>query len=88
MRVIAGSARHLPLVTPKGLKTRPTSDKIKETLFNILRMKIYGVRFLDLFAGSGGIGIEALSEGASFCAFVDNDNEAVRCIEENLKDGF
>ena len=84
MRVIAGSARHLPLKTPQGLKTRPTSDKIKETLFNILQNDLYEVRFLDLFAGSGGIGIEALSRGASFAVFVDSSKDAVRCIEDNL----
>lgn len=85
MRVIAGSARHLPLKTPMGMHTRPTSDKIKETLFNILQNRLYDVRFLDLFAGSGGIGIEALSRGASFAAFVDDNRDAVRCIEENLE---
>ncbi len=85
MRVIAGTARHRVLVTPRGRNTRPTSDKIKETLFNMIRPYLYGVRFLDLFAGSGGIGIEALSEGASFCAFCDNDAESIKCIEKNLE---
>ena len=63
MRVIAGSARRLQLVAPKGDNTRPTTDKIKETLFNILNFDLYDSNFLDLFAGSGGIGIEALSRG-------------------------
>ena len=63
MRVIAGSARRLLLKTPKGLETRPTSDQIKETLFNILMPYLYDANFLDLFSGSGGIGIEALSRG-------------------------
>ena len=79
MRVIAGSARRLNLITPKGMSTRPTSDKVKETLFNILAPGLYGVRFLDLFAGSGGIGIEALSRGAVWCTFVEKDKEAVSC---------
>ncbi|MGI6106401.1 MAG: 16S rRNA (guanine(966)-N(2))-methyltransferase RsmD [Lachnospiraceae bacterium] len=85
MRVIAGSARRLALVTPPGLDTRPTTDRIKETLFNILQPDIYGCRFLDLFAGSGQIGIEALSRGASFCVFADRDRAAVSCIRQNLE---
>ncbi len=89
MRVIAGSARRLILKTPKGLSTRPTSDKVKETLFNIIQGDLYGVSFLDLFAGSGGIGIEALSRGASSCVFVDDSKEAVKCIMQNLENtGF
>lgn len=85
MRVIAGSARRLLLVTPKGMDTRPTSDKVKETLFNILAPDIYGVDFLDLFAGSGGIGIEALSRGANSATFVEKDKNAVTCIRKNLE---
>ena len=84
MRVIAGSARRLLLETPEGLDTRPTTDRIKETLFNILQPQLPGCRFLDLFAGSGGIGIEALSRGAAYAVFVDNGREAVRCIKANL----
>lgn len=84
MRVIAGSARRLLLETPKGLETRPTQDKIKETLFNILAPEIPGCSFLDLFAGSGGIGIEALSRGADSACFADNSREAIRCIRRNL----
>ena len=61
MRVIAGTARRLKLETPAGRHTRPTSDKIKETLFNIIQQDLYDARFLDLFSGSGGIAIEALS---------------------------
>ena len=68
-----------------GFDTRPTLDKIKETLFNILAPYISGSSFLDLFSGSGSIGIEALSRGSSFCAFVDNDKRAVNCIQENLR---
>lgn len=85
MRVIAGTAGSLPLKTVPGISTRPTADKIKETLFNILAPQIPGAVFLDLFSGSGGIGIEALSRGASKCVFVDNDPRAAACIEENLK---
>lgn len=84
MRVISGSAKRLPLVTPKGLNTRPTSDKVKETLFNILAPELYDADFLDLFAGSGAIGIEALSRGSRHCTFVEKDRSAVRCIRENL----
>ena len=65
MRVIAGSARRIALKTPKGLDTRPTTDRLKETLFNILQYDLADCCFLDLFAGSGGIGIEALSRGAA-----------------------
>lgn len=84
MRVIAGSARRLNLVTPKGNNTRPTSDKIKETLFNILADRLYEVNFLDLFSGSGGIGIEALSRGAAHCTFIEKDKSAISCIKKNL----
>ena len=84
MRVIAGSARRIPLKTVKGDDVRPTTDRIKETLFNILQPEIPGCRFLDLFAGSGGIGIEALSRGAERAVFADRNREAVRCIRENL----
>lgn len=84
MRVIAGKARRLNLKTTPGFDTRPTADKIKETLFNILSPYLPGCCFLDLFAGSGAIGIEALSREASFCAFVDNDPRAIKCIRENL----
>ena len=84
MRVIAGKARRLQLVTPEGMLTRPTSDQIKETLFNIIQSDIPDACVLDLFAGSGGIGIEALSRGARYACFVDNSKEALRCIRENL----
>lgn len=85
MRVIAGKARRLQLRTPDGLDTRPTTDKIKETLFNILNPYILDADFLDLFAGSGAIGIEALSRGAKYSAFVENDKMAIECIKANLK---
>lgn len=85
MRVIAGSARRLLLKAPKGLETRPTTDKIKETLFNILMPELYDANFLDLFSGSGAIGIEALSRGSAHATFVENSKPALKCIEENLK---
>lgn len=84
MRVIAGTARRLQLETSAGLSTRPTSDMIKETLFNILQPQVADAMFLDLFAGSGGIGIEALSRGAKYCCFADSSSEAIRCIKNNL----
>ena len=85
MRVIAGKARRLPLIAPPGEDTRPTTDRIKETLFNILQDDLYACRFLDLFAGTGGIGIEALSRGAEEAVFVENDRAAIRCIRTNLE---
>lgn len=84
MRVIAGTARSLPLKTPAGLDTRPTQDRIKETLFNILQTQIPGCVFVDLFSGSGAIGIEALSRGAKKAYFVENANKPLVCIQENL----
>ena len=84
MRVIAGSAKHLMLKTIEGLDTRPTTDRIKETLFNMIQTDIPGCRFLDLFSGSGGIGIEALSRGAAYAVFVENSRKAASCIEDNI----
>ncbi len=85
MRVIAGTARSIPLKTPQGMDTRPTTDKIKETLFNMIQFDVQGAVFLDLFAGSGAIGIEALSRGAERAVFVDSSKAAVECITENVK---
>ena len=84
MRVIAGKARRIPLVTPTGKDTRPTTDRIKETLFNIIQNDVPGSRFLDLFSGSSGIGIEALSRGAEQAVFVEFGREALSCIKANL----
>ena len=84
MRVIAGTARRLPLVTPEGTDCRPTQDRIKETLFNIIQMDVPGAVFADLCAGSGGIGIEALSRGAVRAYFAENNPSAVKCIQENI----
>ena len=84
MRVIAGTARRMQLKTPTGMDTRPTQDIIKETLFNIIQFEIPGCIFLDLCAGSGAIGIEALSRGAKHAYFAENGREAASCIQENL----
>jgi len=85
MRVIAGKARRLLLKTVDSMDTRPTTDRIKETLFNILQNDIEDSIFLDLFAGSGGIGIEALSRDARKAVFVDSSKDAIKCIRENLE---
>ena len=85
MRVIAGSARSLRLKTLDGMDTRPTTDRIKETLFNIIGPSMYDCIFLDLFSGSGGIGIEALSRGAREAIFVESNPKAMACIKDNLK---
>lgn len=84
MRIIAGTARSLPLRCPDGLDTRPTSDQIKETLFNMLQNDMPGCYFLDLFAGSGQIGLECLSRGGEYAVFVENNRKAAKCIEDNI----
>lgn len=85
MRVIAGSARRLLLKTPEGMDTRPTTDRIKETLFNMLMPYLPGAVFVDLFSGSGGIGIEALSRGAAKAYFVESNQKAIACITDNIE---
>lgn len=84
MRVIAGEARSLPLKAPRGQDTRPTTDRIKETLFNMLQTRIPCGVFIDLCSGSGSIGIEAISRGARKAYFVENGREAAKCIADNL----
>src|SRR3989338_4174935 len=84
MRVISGLLKGRRLVAPKGLSIRPTPDKVKGAIFNIIGEKIIGSSFLDLFAGSGAIGIEALSRGAKEVVFVDNNIKAINTIKENL----
>ena len=84
MRVIAGSRRHLILKTVPGMAVRPTQDRTKETLFNILAPHLADCRFLDLFSGSGGIGIEALSRGAGVTVMVEQSPESLACIKDNL----
>lgn len=85
MRVITGTARGRKLKTPENYDIRPTTDNVKEALFNILQFDIEGRRVLDLFAGTGQLGIEALSRGASEVVFVDQSRESVRIVKENLK---
>ena len=85
MRIIAGTARSLPLKTIEGKDTRPTTDKTKETLFNVMQFDVPGAYFLDLFAGSGQIGLEALSRGAAYAVFVENSRKAASCIEDNIQ---
>lgn len=85
MRVITGLARGRRLETLPGEATRPTSEKVKESLFSAIQFDIEGRRVLDLFAGSGQLGIEALSRGASGCVFVDKNTEAVKIIRQNLQ---
>ena len=82
MRVIAGTAKGRRLYAPKGMETRPITAKIKEALFNIWQDRIPGSDFLDLFAGSGSIGIEALSRGADYVVFVDKSRKAVEMIKK------
>lgn len=84
MRVISGEKRHMILKTLDSMSIRPTTDKIKETLFNMIQFELEGISFLDLFAGSGAIGIEALSRGSKSATFVEIDSKAVKVIEENL----
>jgi len=85
MRIIAGKYRGRNLKSPPSLATRPTSDRLRETLFNILAPRIEGARFLDLCAGSGAVGIEALSRGAAHVTFVDRSRKMYALIETNLK---
>lgn len=85
MRVITGKAKGCRLIAPKGLHTRPTSDKVKESLFNILGNISEDSIVLDLYSGSGNVGIEFLSRGANSCYFIDNDINSIKSIKENLK---
>lgn len=86
MRVIAGSAKGRKLKAPEGLHTRPTTDRLKEALFGSIQFEISGAAFLDLFAGSGGIGIEALSRGARTLDLVEQDAKALFCIRQNIRE--
>lgn len=85
MRVISGKCRGTHLMAPEGMETRPTTDRIKETLFNMIAFDLPECQFLDLFSGSGAIGIESLSRGAKHAVFVDQGDKALRCIRENLE---
>jgi 16S rRNA (guanine966-N2)-methyltransferase len=84
MRIIAGLYRSRPLRTPVGLGTRPTADRLRETIFNVLAPRMEGARFADLYAGSGAVGLEALSRGASFVWFAEREPKATAAIRANL----
>jgi 16S rRNA (guanine966-N2)-methyltransferase len=84
MRVIAGTYRSRPLIAPRGMATRPTSDRLRETLFNVLAPQIEGARFADLYAGTGAVGIEALSRGAGHVMFVESATSAIAALRANL----
>ena len=93
MRIIAGAFRSRRLLAPRGAATRPTSDRLRETLFNVLGPRVAGARIADLYAGSGAVGLEALSRGAAFCRFVEQAPAAAQAIRANLlalgiADGF
>ena len=85
MRVVSGTARGITLNTPEGMQTRPTADRVKEAMFSIIHFDIPGAKVLDLFGGTGQLGIEALSRGASGATFVDQSEAACRLIRENLR---
>lgn len=85
MRIISGKARGTKLSTLEGLETRPTLDRIKESLFNILQNEIYDAKVLDLFAGSGALGLETLSRGAKEAVLCDNSYKAIQVIEDNVR---
>jgi 16S rRNA (guanine966-N2)-methyltransferase len=85
MRIIAGSYRSRKLEAPPGLSTRPTSDRLRETLFNVLALRLPGARFLDLYAGSGAVGLEALSRGTRSATFVESAPAALRIVRRNLE---
>ena len=85
MRVISGTARGRRLGELEGMETRPTTDRVKEALFNIVQFEVPGRKILDLFGGTGQLGIEALSRGAEHCTFVDQRSDAVALIKNNLK---
>ena len=85
MRVISGTCRGRRLLEPAGTEVRPTTDQVKEALFNIVQFDIEGRRVLDLFAGTGQLGIEALSRGAADCVFVDSSRISLRLVEDNLR---
>jgi 16S rRNA (guanine(966)-N(2))-methyltransferase RsmD len=84
MRIIAGTFRSRPLQAPAGLATRPSSDRLRETLFNVLAPRIEGAHFLDLYAGSGAVGLEALSRGAEHVVFVEHAPAALKVLQANL----
>ncbi|MFR6258344.1 MAG: RsmD family RNA methyltransferase, partial [Anaerovoracaceae bacterium] len=84
MRVISGEYKGRKLAAPADYSIRPTTDKVKEALFSILADRIWGSKVLDLFSGTGNLGIEALSRGAGECVFADNSRESIKLIKENV----
>lgn len=85
MRIIAGSFKGRKLVSPKGSRTRPTSDRVREAIFSIVGDRVIGARVLDLYSGTGAMGLEALSRGARQAVFVETDPAALRCLETNVE---
>lgn len=85
MHILSGKYRHRKLTSPGGDQTKPTTSRLRETVFNILQNEIEGSEFLDIFAGSGAMGLEALSRGASLAIFIENHPLAIRCLKANLK---
>lgn len=85
MHIFAGIHKNRPIKSPKGLNTRPTSGRLREALFNICQNHVEGCSFLDLFAGSGAMGLEAISRGAARATFVDNSKESIHCIKSNIQ---
>lgn len=85
MHIIAGHFKNQVVNTPKGQLTRPTSSRLREALFNICQHEIDDAQFLDLFAGSGAMGLEAISRGAQKATFIDNSKESIRCIQSNIR---
>lgn len=84
MRIITGRARGLQLTTPKNMDVRPTADRVKESVFNIIGSKIIGAKVLDLFAGTGNLGLESWSRGAEAITFIDESKESLRLVESNI----
>lgn len=84
MRIIGGDRRRKKLISVPGITTRPTSDRVKETLFNIIQTHIHGASVLDLFSGTGALGLEALSRGAARCLFIDNEKQALETCKKNI----
>ena len=85
MRIITGKARGLQLTVPKTYDVRPTADRVKESVFNIIGSKIIGAKVLDLFAGTGNLGLESWSRGAEKCTFIDESRESLRLVQSNIK---
>lgn len=85
MRIITGIAKGRKIKAPEGLSTRPTADRVKESLFNIISKRIFEARVLDLFAGTGNLGLEAISRGAKMCTFVDSSKSSFKILKENIE---